>query len=101
MPPRFPHRLRRPPTEMSKFEVGVFGLLAGSVGVGLYQLATSPWREQEDYDKSALQEDAFSKCPMKKRKATEEGGKNRRGGHSNGTSLETQIDDKTKVQLGR
>lgn len=32
---------------MSTAEKGIFGLLAASIGLGVYRLATSPWGEQE------------------------------------------------------
>jgi len=50
MPPRtrLPHGLTKDPRLMSLGEKGVFGLLAGSIGLGLFQLATSPWGEEKD-----------------------------------------------------
>jgi hypothetical protein len=30
---------------MSKGEIGVFALLAGSIGAGIYRLVTDPWSE--------------------------------------------------------
>ena len=48
MPPRLPHGLKKDPTNMSRGELAIFGVLAGSVGLGVYQLVTSPWSEQKD-----------------------------------------------------
>ena len=45
MPPRYPHGLKKPPTDMSCFEKGVFAVLGMSVSIGVFQLATSPWGE--------------------------------------------------------
>ena len=49
MPPRvkLPHGLKKSPLDMSRAELGIAGLLAGSISIGLYQLATSPWGEEE------------------------------------------------------
>eukprot|EP00544_Gedaniella_sp_CCMP2646_P008640 CAMPEP_0202482402 /NCGR_PEP_ID=MMETSP1361-20130828/1807_1 /ASSEMBLY_ACC=CAM_ASM_000849 /TAXON_ID=210615 /ORGANISM="Staurosira complex sp., Strain CCMP2646" /LENGTH=126 /DNA_ID=CAMNT_0049110259 /DNA_START=176 /DNA_END=556 /DNA_ORIENTATION=+ len=49
MPPRvkLPHGLTKDPRLMSTAEKGIFGLLAASIGLGVYRLATSPWGEQE------------------------------------------------------
>jgi hypothetical protein len=43
MPPRFPHGLKKDPRKMSRPEIGVFAMLLGSTGLGVYQMATSPW----------------------------------------------------------
>ena len=43
MPLRFPHGLIKDPTKMTRAELSIVGALVGSVGVGIYQLATSPW----------------------------------------------------------
>jgi len=50
MPPRvkLPHGLTKDPKLMSWGEKGVFALLAASIGLGVYDLATSPWGEQPD-----------------------------------------------------
>ena len=45
MPPRYPHGLKRPPHLMSGSEKAVFAALGASVGIGVYQLVTSPWGE--------------------------------------------------------
>eukprot|EP00540_Astrosyne_radiata_P005403 CAMPEP_0116824424 /NCGR_PEP_ID=MMETSP0418-20121206/1390_1 /TAXON_ID=1158023 /ORGANISM="Astrosyne radiata, Strain 13vi08-1A" /LENGTH=87 /DNA_ID=CAMNT_0004452795 /DNA_START=127 /DNA_END=390 /DNA_ORIENTATION=- len=48
MPPRrarLPHGLTKDPTQMSWAEWSVFGVLVGSVGIGLFQMVTSPWGE--------------------------------------------------------
>mmetsp|Transcript_0 Transcript_0/g.1 ORF Transcript_0/g.1 Transcript_0/m.1 type:complete len:106 (-) Transcript_0:357-674(-) len=45
MPPRYPHGLKKPPTDMSLFEKGVFAALGTSISIGIFQLATSPWGE--------------------------------------------------------
>lgn len=37
---------------MSLGEKGVFGLLAASIGIGVYKLATSPWGEQQEQSPS-------------------------------------------------
>ena len=41
MPPRFPHRLVKPPTKMDKGEMAVFALLGGSVTIGLMQMGSN------------------------------------------------------------
>lgn len=46
MPPRLPHGLKRSPFDMSWGEMGVFGLLTGSIGAGIYRLITDPWSEE-------------------------------------------------------
>ena len=33
---------------MSRAELGVFCVLVGSVGIGVYQLVTSPWAEPNE-----------------------------------------------------
>jgi hypothetical protein len=45
MPPqvKLPHGLAKDPRLMSTAEKGTFGLLAASIGLGVYRLATSPW----------------------------------------------------------
>ena len=43
---------------MSLGEKGVFGLLAVSIGIGVYQLATSPWGEQASPSKTNSSSDA-------------------------------------------
>jgi hypothetical protein len=45
MPPKFPHGLTKDPTIMSRPELAIFGALVGSMGIGIYQLITSPWGE--------------------------------------------------------
>ncbi len=45
MPPKFPHGLTKDPTIMSRPELAIFGALVGSMGIGVYQLITSPWAE--------------------------------------------------------
>jgi hypothetical protein len=45
MPPKFPHGLTKDPTIMSRPELVIFGALVGSMGIGVYQLITSPWGE--------------------------------------------------------
>jgi hypothetical protein len=48
MPPKFPHGLTKDPTIMSRAELGVFCVLMGSIGVGVFQLVTSPWAEPRE-----------------------------------------------------
>ena len=43
MPPRFPHGLTKDPTIMSRQEMSVLGFLLVSTGIGIFQMATSPW----------------------------------------------------------
>ena len=45
MPRRYPHGLKRPPHLMSGSEKAVFAALGASIGIGVYQLVTSPWGE--------------------------------------------------------
>ena len=40
MPPRFPHRLTKPPTQMSHAELAVLAILGASVAIGLYQVGS-------------------------------------------------------------
>lgn len=47
MPPRYPHGLKRPPHLMSGSEKAVFAALGASIGIGVYQLVTSPWGEDD------------------------------------------------------
>ena len=47
MPPRYPHGLKRPPHLMSSHEKIVFAALGASIGIGVYQLVTSPWDEEK------------------------------------------------------
>lgn len=47
MPPRYPHGLKRPPHLMSGGEKAVFAALGASIGIGVYQLVTSPWGEEK------------------------------------------------------
>ena len=47
MPPRYPHGLKRPPHLMSLGEKSVFAALGASIGIGVYQLITSPWGEEK------------------------------------------------------
>eukprot|EP00978_Attheya_sp_CCMP212_P032063 scaffold123542_cov53-Attheya_sp.AAC.1 len=47
MPPKFPHGLKKPPTDMNFFEKVIFGTLATSILAGVYQLASGPWSESE------------------------------------------------------
>jgi hypothetical protein len=48
MPPKFPHGLTKDPTIMSRAELGVFCVLMGSIGIGVFQLVTSPWAEPRE-----------------------------------------------------
>mmetsp|Transcript_4378 Transcript_4378/g.9450 ORF Transcript_4378/g.9450 Transcript_4378/m.9450 type:complete len:82 (-) Transcript_4378:92-337(-) len=41
MPPRLPHRLTKPPTNMDKPELAVFAALGVSVAVGLMQMGSN------------------------------------------------------------
>ena len=41
MPPRFPHRLTKPPTQMSHVELTVLAILGASVTIGLYQVGSN------------------------------------------------------------
>jgi hypothetical protein len=41
MPPRFPHRLTKPPTQMSQSELAVLAILGVSVTIGLYQMGSN------------------------------------------------------------
>ena len=41
MPPRFPHRLIKPPNRMDKAELAVLIALGLSVSLGLYEIGTS------------------------------------------------------------
>lgn len=65
MPPRikFPHGLKKSPTEMSSGEKAVFGALLGSVGIGIFQLVTGPWGEEgrrdDDNAESKKQQQGF------------------------------------------
>mmetsp|Transcript_4119 Transcript_4119/g.5526 ORF Transcript_4119/g.5526 Transcript_4119/m.5526 type:complete len:107 (+) Transcript_4119:53-373(+) len=60
--PRFPHGLRKKPTDMSGPEIFIFAVLASSIGAGVYQLATSPWSETSS--KQDLRTRLLSFCPM-------------------------------------
>lgn len=42
--PRLPHRLVKPPTQMSMPELAVFGILGASVTVGLLQMGSDATR---------------------------------------------------------
>lgn len=44
MPPRFPHGLKKPPTEMNKSELAIFGILGTSVIIGVYQIGVDVYR---------------------------------------------------------
>eukprot|EP00804_Cyclotella_cryptica_P009672 CCRYP_011217-RA/>CCRYP_011217-RA protein AED:0.42 eAED:0.42 QI:0/-1/0/1/-1/1/1/0/79 len=53
MPPRFPHRLLKPPTQMSIPELVVFGVLGVSVTAGLLQMgsdALNLYRQKDNAD---------------------------------------------------
>ena len=41
MPPRFPHRLARPPSKMDKSEMAVFAVLGASITAGLFQMVSN------------------------------------------------------------
>ena len=64
--PRLPHRLVKPPTQMSMSELAVFGALGVSITVGLVQMGSETFafyrRENsgEEHDKSSLS----AACPM-------------------------------------
>lgn len=45
---------------MSMAEKGIFGLLAASIGLGVYDLATSPWGEQEQHETKSDKNDAIN-----------------------------------------
>lgn len=63
MPPRvkLPHGLTKSPFDMSRGELGIAGLLATSIGIGLYQLATSPWGEEESRTNKSEQHDRIGR----------------------------------------
>lgn len=66
MPPRFPHRLIKPPNKMDKAELAVFVALGLSVSVGLYEMGTSAMKVYSK-KKAANTDDDNSKsaaCPM-------------------------------------
>lgn len=50
MPPKvpLPHGLKKSPFDLSRAEFGIFAVLSTSVGLGIYQLSTSPWGETSD-----------------------------------------------------
>jgi hypothetical protein len=54
MPPKFPHGLKKDPLKMSRAEFAIFGALAGSIGLGIYQLVTSPWSEQKQQQRDEM-----------------------------------------------
>lgn len=66
MPPKFPHGLTKDPTKMSRAEFAMFGALAGSVCLGVYQLMTSPWSE-----KQAIRLDEKAREPVAMQQATD------------------------------
>lgn len=82
---------------MSSFERGVFGLLAGSVGIGLYQLVASPWGEYEE--KRNPSQNIKSKCPMKNKTSRGMGDEHLRVGPGSGTTSDGDSGVGTKVQF--
>mmetsp|Transcript_19614 Transcript_19614/g.26926 ORF Transcript_19614/g.26926 Transcript_19614/m.26926 type:complete len:92 (+) Transcript_19614:138-413(+) len=91
MPPRFPHGLRRKPTDMSIPEIAIFTALASSIGAGVYQLATSPWGETSTGQGHEMKKN--SSCLMKRPiKSVADGNK---------PVLLKSDDDTTIVELGK
>ena len=68
MPPRFPHRLVKPPSKMDKSELAVFAVLGASITAGLLQMGSNvlqvygPGREKSDDADSNSNKSAA--CPM-------------------------------------
>lgn len=44
MPPRFPHGLKKPPSQMNTSELAIFGILGTSVIIGIYQMGKDAFR---------------------------------------------------------
>lgn len=44
MPPRFPHGLKKPPTQMDRSELAIFAILGTSVVIGIYQMGVDAYR---------------------------------------------------------
>eukprot|EP00581_Thalassiosira_minuscula_P014168 CAMPEP_0183721502 /NCGR_PEP_ID=MMETSP0737-20130205/13757_1 /TAXON_ID=385413 /ORGANISM="Thalassiosira miniscula, Strain CCMP1093" /LENGTH=66 /DNA_ID=CAMNT_0025951515 /DNA_START=269 /DNA_END=466 /DNA_ORIENTATION=+ len=64
MPPRFPHRLVKPPTKMDKSEMAVFAVLGVSVTFGLMQMGSDALKIVRG---ESGKDDGLSKsaaCPM-------------------------------------
>mmetsp|Transcript_28131 Transcript_28131/g.39569 ORF Transcript_28131/g.39569 Transcript_28131/m.39569 type:complete len:102 (+) Transcript_28131:418-723(+) len=57
MPPkvRLPHGLKKDPFDLSRGEFVVISALATSVGIGIYQLATGPWGEENAEEKRTFE----------------------------------------------
>lgn len=65
MPPRFPHRLVKPPTKMDKAELAVFAILGASVAAGLLQMGSSALQAyRNESSKSDNHTGKSSLCPM-------------------------------------
>lgn len=65
--PRLPHRLVKPPTEMSMPELAVFGILGASVTAGLLLMASDAFRvyKQSDDDSETNNKSVLSAaCPI-------------------------------------
>mmetsp|Transcript_174 Transcript_174/g.288 ORF Transcript_174/g.288 Transcript_174/m.288 type:complete len:89 (+) Transcript_174:200-466(+) len=73
MPPKFPHGLKKDPTKMSRAELAMFGALAGSVGLGIYRLVTSPWSETHNLDEKAREPEGPEALQQQQPKGVEDG----------------------------
>lgn len=101
MPPRYPHGLKKPPTDMSGAEKFVFGFMAASITAGMVQLATSPWSEATEKEvnggadklwwEKSVKEMFISACPVKFGDDDKKGG----SGLVSGNEKRAKIDSST------
>ncbi len=64
MPPRFPHRLMKPPTKMNKSELAVLAVLGASVSAGFYQMGSSAMQVYRSSGSGDVDKNKIAACPM-------------------------------------